>query len=104
MTEPDPFDSSALACDRCDGSLLADADVRYVVKIEVVSAYDPLELVPGGPAVDLAAEIARIDRATAGMSEEELEATVYKQFTFDLCARCQREYLRDPLGRRPPGR
>jgi len=33
-----------LTCDRCGSGLLLDAPVRYEVRIEVKSAYDPLEL------------------------------------------------------------
>src|SRR5262249_8232350 len=33
-----------LTCDRCGNGLLLDAPVRYEVRIEVKSAYDPLEL------------------------------------------------------------
>ena len=96
---------SDLACDRCDRSLLAFEDVRYELFIKVVAAYDPMELNPATIAadLDLQAEIDRLDRATAGMTAEELEATVYKEFKFDLCLRCQREFLRDPLPRRAAG-
>lgn len=93
---------SELACDRCDRSLLAFEDVRYEVRIEVKAAYDPMELNPGAQPSDLRDEIARLIEATAGMSADEIEATVYKEFQFDLCLRCQREFLRDPLPRRAP--
>ncbi len=101
----DELDSSAFACDRCDGSLLADEDVRYEVKISVVAAYDPMEINPASLAeVDLQATIDRLDQVTAGMSADELEATVFKELRFDLCLRCQREFLHDPLGKRALGR
>ena len=32
-----------LICDRCSANLLVDSDVRYLVMIEVYTAYDPLE-------------------------------------------------------------
>jgi hypothetical protein len=40
------------------------------------------------------------------MSPEEAQDQVYREFSFDLCPECQREYLRHPLsaGRRPRGR
>lgn len=93
---------SDLACDRCDRSLLAFEDVRYEVFIKVVAAYDPMELNPAtiDKELDLQAEIDRLVKATEGMTAEELEATVYKEFKFDLCLRCQREFLKDPLPRR----
>ena len=33
-----------LACDLCGKTLLPDEDVRYIVRIEVFAAADPLEL------------------------------------------------------------
>jgi hypothetical protein len=40
------------------------------------------------------------------MSPEEAQDQVYREFSFDLCPACQREYLRHPLGTRrtPRGR
>ncbi|MGE0711324.1 MAG: hypothetical protein AB7N76_08825 [Planctomycetota bacterium] len=93
---------SALACDRCDRSLLAFEDVRYELTMIIKAAYDPMEIVPGQTPTDLGALIEQAARATEGMSEEEVEATVYKELHFDLCLRCQRELLRDPLPRRAP--
>lgn len=94
---------SDLACDRCDRSLLAFEDVRYELTIQVKAAYDPMEIVPGAAKPgDLRAAIEAAARATEGMSAEDLEATVYKEFRFDLCLRCQREFLADPLPPRPP--
>lgn len=92
---------SALACDRCDRSLLADEDVRYEVVIKVTAAYDPMELNLDAIAqADVSGELERLKRVIEGKTAEELEAEVYKEFAFDLCMRCQREFLEDPLGAR----
>jgi hypothetical protein len=89
---------SALACDRCDRSLLADEDVRYEVKITVTAAYDPMELNLDAIAeADVSDELERLKRVIEGKTEDELEAEVYKEFKFDLCMRCQRAYVKDPL-------
>ena len=94
---------SALACDRCDRSLLADEDVRYEVEIKVIAAYDPMELNLDAMAqADVTGELERLRRVIESKSAEELEAEVYKELKFDLCMRCQREYLQDPLGARAP--
>jgi hypothetical protein len=94
---------SELACDRCGRSLLAFEDVRYKLEIKVWAAYDPLELSPRALAeTDFDAEIERLVAACEKRSPEELEAEVYKLFTFDLCLRCQREVVKDPLPTRPP--
>lgn len=92
---------SELACDRCDRSLLVFDDVRYEVEIVVKSAYDPMELNLDEIAqADHSAELERLAKVIAGKTAEELEAEVYKKFTFDLCLRCQREFIKDPLPRR----
>ena len=93
---------SELACDRCDRSLLAFEDVRYEVTIQVKAAYDPMEIVPGGEPADLQDEIAKLVEASEGMSADELEATVWKEFKFDLYLRCQREFIANPLPPREP--
>ncbi len=88
-----------LTCDRCGRGLLLDAPVRYEVRIEVKSAYDPLELTDE----DLARardELARALEALKDYPAERAQDEVYREFRFDLCATCQREYLKAPLG--PP--
>jgi hypothetical protein len=95
-----------LACDRCGRSLLVDEDVRYEVKIEVWAAYDPMEISREAlEGRDLDEDIRRLVAACEDRSADELEAEVHKSFRFDLCLRCQREFVRDPLGNeieRPP--
>jgi hypothetical protein len=91
-----------LTCDRCGQGLLLDAPVRYEVKIEVKSAYDPLEL----SAEDLAnarAELERLVERLRDYSAGRAQDEVYREFRFDLCATCQRAFLAAPLGvSRPP--
>lgn len=92
---------SDLACDRCGRSLLAFEDVRYKLEIKVYAAYDPLELTRRElEEGDHAAEIARLIAVAEKRDEDELEAEVYKEFAFDLCMRCQKEYVKDPMPRR----
>lgn len=93
-----------IVCDRCDRSLLVHEDVRYEVLIRVTAAYDPLELSADAlkGAADLDDEIRRLTRAVEGRTAEDLEAEVFKEFRFDLCLRCQREYLQAPLPPRRP--
>ena len=89
-----------LTCDRCGGGLLLDAPVRYEVRIEVKSAYDPLELT----AEDLAKaadELKRTVELLRNYPAEKAQDEVYREFRFDLCATCQKEFLKAPLGPRP---
>ena len=93
---------SDLACDRCGRSLLVFEDVRYEVVITVTAAYDPMELdLDAVASASVSDELERLRGAIEKKSPEELEAEVWKRFEFDLCGRCQREFLKDPLPRRP---
>ena len=87
-----------LTCDACGDGLLIDADVRYLVRIEVFAAYDPMELSREDLARDHRSEMARLIEDMRHMDPQELEDQVYKKLQFDLCPKCQRIYLRDPLG------
>jgi len=86
-----------IVCDGCGGNLLVDEDVRYIVKIEVFAAYDPLEITREDIARAGKDEMARLIESMGKMDPAELEDQVYRRFQFDLCPRCQREYLRKPL-------
>jgi len=88
-----------LTCDRCGNGLLLDAPVRYEVRIEVKSAYDPLEITDedlAGAADELRKAVERARKLT----EQEAMDEVYKEFRFDLCRTCQKQFIRTPLG--PP--
>ena len=87
-----------LTCDRCDNGLLLDAPVRYEVKIEVKSAYDPMELTEE----DLAkaqSEMHSLIERLKDYSSEKAQDEVYREFRFDLCATCQKAFLAEPLGK-----
>lgn len=89
-----------LTCDRCGAGLLLDAPVRYEVRIEVKSAYDPLEL--SSEDLDQAAdELRKTVEALKDYPADRAQDEVYREFRFDLCATCQKAYLKSPLGPRP---
>lgn len=100
MSDPEDL-AKGLACDRCGRSLLAFEDVRYKLEIKVYAAYDTLELTKKDlEERDHDAEIKRLIDLASQRDAEELEAEVYKEFAFDLCMRCQKEYVKEPLPRR----
>jgi len=72
-------------------------DLRYTVKIDVRAAYDRLEVSLSDLIRDHRAEIKAIIDRMSHMEPRELEESVYKQFKLDLCPRCQRAYIRNPL-------
>jgi hypothetical protein len=89
-----------LTCDRCGNGLLLDAPVRYEVRIEVKSAYDPMELTDEDleKAGD---EMKKAVDALRNVSAEDAMDEVYKEFRFDLCRTCQKTYIQGPL---PPSK
>jgi hypothetical protein len=86
-------------CDMCGKPLLADEDVRYVVKLEIYAAYDPMELTEADLEADHLEEISELVEEMKDMDPQELEDQVYKSFRFDLCPACQKQYIKDPLFR-----
>lgn len=84
-------------CDLCGKPLLADEDTRYVVRIEVYAACDPMEITEADLQEDHAAEMRKLIEQMKGLSAEEAEDQVYRKFRFDLCPACQAKYLEDPL-------
>ncbi len=83
-------------CDMCGKPLLADEDIRYVVKIEVYPSCDAMEMDD-----DMDEEIEEMEKdeseADAADPAEMLENGEYKTFRFDLCTKCHEKYLQDPL-------
>lgn len=93
--------SDGLVCDRCGRPLLVHEDVRYEVTLRIQSAYDVMELDLDAIAQrDVGDELSRLQSSIEAKTAEELEAEVWKEFKFDVCGRCQREMLKDPLPRR----
>jgi len=87
-------------CDMCGKALLLDEDVRYVVKIEVYAAYDPIEISDEDLEEDYTEEMNELCEELEHADEQEMEEKVYKTFRFDLCATCHEQFLRDPLAAR----
>jgi hypothetical protein len=92
-----------ISCDGCGNGLLIDEDVRYLVKIEVIAAYDPLEITRDDLSRAGPDEMARLIARMEGMDPRELEDGVYKKIQLDLCGKCQKRYIKDPLRFRAGG-
>lgn len=83
-------------CDMCGKPLLTEEDIRYVVKIEVYTACDAMDV-----DADMDDE-ENMDEEGEGSDDEidpaeMLENGEYKTFRFDLCTKCHKKYLQDPL-------
>ena len=83
-------------CDRC-GRAIIKGEVRYIAKVQVFAAGDVLEISADDLLEDPTAKIERLLEQCAGLSEEELMRDVFVEMQFDLCRRCQRAYLANPM-------
>ncbi len=95
MPEPTPPQFTHL-CDRC-GRPLDAREVRFVAKIQVFASPGPIVVEPGDLIHGHRDEIAALIRQCEGMTEEELMKDVFVEFKFDLCRRCQRDYIANPM-------
>ena len=86
-----------LYCDGCGEPLLVDGNVRYVTKIEVFAAYDPLEITEEDLAQANEKSWREIMAELKNKSAAELESDVYLQMRYDLCLACRKAYVQDPL-------
>ena len=87
---------SVRTCDRC-GRPIEYRRLRYVARIQVFAAYDPLEISFADLERDHTGEIEAIIHQCADLTEEELMRDVYLEFQFDLCRACQRAFIARPL-------
>ena len=89
-----------IRCEGC-GVELPQGALRYSVRIDVRAAYDELEI----GLVDLLRnhrdELLRAIEALKRKDPREIEESVYKAIQLDLCPRCQRAFIHDPLHFRP---
>ena len=83
-------------CDRC-GRPLEQGQLRYIAKIEVFAAADPLVITLDDLLRDTRREMDDALEECEKLTEEELMRDVYVQFQFDLCPSCQKSYIMDPM-------
>ncbi len=83
-------------CDRC-GRPLEQGQLRYIARIEVLAAADPLEITLDDLLRDSRREMDALLAQCEHLTEEQLMRDVYVKFEFDLCRFCQKSYVTDPL-------
>jgi len=83
-------------CDRC-GRPLEQGQLRYIARIEVVAAADPLEITIDDLLRDTRREMDALLEQCEHLTEEQLMRDVYVKFEFDLCRACQKAYVTDPM-------
>jgi hypothetical protein len=72
--------------------------------MNIFAAYDRLQISLSDLQRDYEDEIKKLVKEMENMDPKRLEEDVFKNFTFDLCRRCQQQYIKDPLGTKPGGR
>jgi hypothetical protein len=83
------------SCDRCRRTIDPKDEVRYVIKLEVHAAFEPVEADEGDDERDYLAEIQDILERIE--SDESYSDQQFQRRTFDLCADCYQRFVQNPL-------
>jgi hypothetical protein len=86
-------------CDLCKRPLDPEADLRYVVKMEVYAAFDPIAMDEEEDDRDHLQEIQDILERLEDAEDDRIGDDVYQQMRFDLCPDCRRKFIKNPLAR-----
>lgn len=85
-------------CDCCKKPLDTHSDTRYVVRLEVYAALDPVEDESNDDR-DHLQEIQDILETLDDADDDQLSDQVYHHARFDLCGECRQRFVKNPLGR-----
>jgi hypothetical protein len=89
------------SCDLCKRPLDAENELRYVVKLEVYAAFDPLSVDDAENDRDNLHDLHEILERMDDAADEAIGDDVYQQIRFDLCPECRKKFVKNPLGRKP---
>ncbi len=87
-------------CDVCKRELDPKEDLRYVVKIEIAAAFDPV-VDDEEDDRDHLQEIQDLLEHLQDTESSHIGDEVYQELRFDLCPECRKRYAKNPLGRKP---
>jgi len=87
------------SCDLCKRDLDPELDLRYVVKMEVYAAFDPMATEEADDDRDHLQEIQDILERLEDSQSDQIGDDVYQQLRFDLCTECRKKFVKNPLGR-----
>ena len=90
-------------CDGC-GTSMTPGSLRYTVTIDVRAGYDEIKIGLMELVQDHREEMLRLIEQLRDQSPTELEEQVYKQINLDLCPRCQKTFIKNPLRFHPDSR
>ncbi len=86
------------SCDRCKRIINPEEDLRYVVKLEVQAAMEPLEVDEFEDDRDHLLEVQEILERLEDADSEAISDELYQRCRFDLCSDCYREFIKNPVG------
>ena len=86
-------------CDLCHRDLDPEEDLRYVVKMEVYAAFDPMSNEEESDDRNHLQEIQDILEQLDDVESDQIGADVYRQLRYDLCPDCHKKFVKNPLGR-----
>ena len=87
------------SCDLCKRNLDPEHDLRYVVKIDISAAFDPVAPDEEEGDRDHLEEIQDILERLEDAESDQIGEDVHQQLRFDLCPECRRRFVKNPLGR-----
>lgn len=85
-------------CDCCKRLIDPERELRYVVRVEVYAALDPMDEHVEDDRDNLQ-EIQDILDRLDDAEDDRISDDVYHQKRFDLCSDCRQAYVKNPLGR-----
>jgi hypothetical protein len=85
-------------CRRCSKEVHPGRGDYYLVRIEAVADPEPPVITEEDLALDVGAEIDRLIRRMAGLSEHDLERQVYRREVIRLCVPCYNRWIEDTVG------
>jgi hypothetical protein len=88
------------SCDLCKRPLDPENELRYVVKLEVYAAFDPLAVDDGEDDRDNLQDLHEVLERMDDLDNDQIGDDVYQQLRFDLCPECRRKFVKNPLGRK----
>jgi hypothetical protein len=85
-------------CDLCKRPLDPTRDLRYVVRIEISAAFDPVVNEEEDDR-DYLEEIQDMLEHLEHDPNTEISEEVYQELRFDLCPECRKRFCKNPLGK-----
>ena len=85
-------------CDCCKRTIDTDNGLRYVVRLEVYASLDSNESDLDSDR-DHLQEIQDILEELDDTENEQIGDDVYHQTRYDLCSKCRKRFIQNPLGR-----